>query len=65
MGPEEAHSDHRWGPRAEDSTMCKHREEVGKARPGMAGEDTGEEQADGMLVQDQGQWALVGPHSWR
>jgi hypothetical protein len=68
MEPEEAHSDHRLGPRAADSTTYKHLEEVGKGRLEMAVEDTGEALVDGVVAQPQGRWALVGRRSsswWR
>jgi len=56
MGPAEGRSDHHWGPRAGDSTMCKHLEGVDMERLEMVEEDTGREQAGGSFVQPEGQW---------
>jgi hypothetical protein len=49
MDPVEGRSDHRWGPRAGDSTMCKPRE-VDMVRLGMVEEDTGGRQAGEPVV---------------
>jgi len=54
MGPEEGRSDHRWGPRAGDSTMCKHLEGVDMVRLEMV-EDTGGGWAGGSFVRPEGQ----------
>jgi hypothetical protein len=62
MGSEEAHSDHRLGPRAEGNTTNEH-PEVGKEHLEMAVEYTGEVLVNGVLAQRQGRWALVGRHS--
>jgi hypothetical protein len=53
MAREVVRSDHRWDPRAGDSTMCRRREEVDKEHPETAVEGTGEGQAGWVLVQPQ------------
>jgi hypothetical protein len=49
MGPVEGRSDHRWGPRAGDSTMCKPREDVDKVRLGTAEEGIEGRQVGGLV----------------
>lgn len=56
MDPEEDRSDHRWGPRAGDSTMCKHLEGVDMERLETVEEDTGGWQAGGWFARPEGQY---------
>jgi hypothetical protein len=63
MAQEEGHSDHRWGPGAGDSTMCKHLEEVDMVHLETAEEDTGESRAGGLLVRPRWEWTLPGRRS--
>ena len=51
MGQEVVGSDHRWDPRAEDSTMCRRQEEVDMLHLGTAVGGIGEAQAGWVLVQ--------------
>ena len=55
MDPEEDRSDHHWGPRAGDSTMCKHLEGVDMVRLETAEEDIGGGQAGVSFVRPEGQ----------
>jgi hypothetical protein len=64
MGPVEGRSDHRWGPRAGDSTMCKPREDADRVRLGTAGGDIEGPRAGGLVVRPQRRWTLLGRRSW-